>query len=647
SRASYQSFIPQQQQQQYQHQVIQQQPQYRPAPVQSLKSSNLVPPPQAQVPLQPQQPLQSQAQQAPENDFFLDLSEYGQRIRVCVRKRPLNKKELTKNEKDILENSGKKELLVHEPKVKLDMSKYTEKHKFVFDEVFDENSNNYQIYLHTAYPLVDSIFHKGKATCFAYGQTGSGKTFTMMGCNGDGIYALAARDIFHRLNTYFQDQLEVYVSFFEIYGGKLFDLLHDRKQLACRENEKKNVIISGLGERRVSNAQELMGSVDEGNKSRSTGSTGVNADSSRSHAVLQISLKNIKTTKLHGKFSFIDLAGSERGGDTYDNDKQTRKEGADINKSLLALKECIRALDQSSKHTPFRQSTLTQVLKDSFIGNSRTVMIANVSPNHSSSEHTLNTLRYAYHVKELGSSEAKTKIVHSYNIPAPLPPPDHLAVKPVVSSTPDINNNTTTAVVANNNNNNSNSNSSFKSNNTVVANEPQYYDNNNINNNSSSMVNNSANSMPSQLQRPKSMALSQAPQQVSQPPAVVPQQQQQQQQQQASPKFDYVNHHRAHLDQLADILKKEMVAIAHFENRNMTIDTYLATIDQLLDNKQMLINNMRSVIQHQQIQQQQQLPPQPPAATTAPAAPATNGPAPSGLRERARSLIQPPKTFTR
>eukprot|EP01133_Synstelium_polycarpum_P000160 gene160-187_t len=371
-----------------------------------------------------------------DSGFNIDMTEYGQRIRVCVRKRPLNKKELAKNEKDILEVTTKKDVLVHEPKIKLDMSKYTEKHKFVFDEVFDEESNNYQIYLHTAYPLVDSIFHKGKATCFAYGQTGSGKTFTMIG-NGDGLYALAARDIFHRLETYYKDQLQVHVSFFEIYGGKLFDLLHERNKLQCRENESQNVVVVGLGERHVNSAEELMMSIEEGNRCRSTGSTGVNSDSSRSHAILQISLKTIKTNKLHGKFSFIDLAGSERGSDTYDNDKQTRKEGADINKSLLALKECIRALDQSSKHTPFRQSTLTQVLKDSFIGNSRTVMIANVSPNHTSSEHTLNTLRYAYRVKELGANEgAKKKVVASYNIPAPLPPPDHLKVNS--ASTPEV-----------------------------------------------------------------------------------------------------------------------------------------------------------------------------------------------------------------
>jgi hypothetical protein len=124
-----------------------------------------------------------------------------------------------------------------------------------------------------------------------------------------------------------------------------------------------------------------------------------NADSSRSHAILQISLKDGK--KLFGKISFIDLAGNERGADHMDMGKQTRIDGAEINKSLLSLKECIRALDQGKGHTPFRGSKLTMVLKDSFIGFCRTVMIGNVSPSSASSENTLNTLRYADRVKEL------------------------------------------------------------------------------------------------------------------------------------------------------------------------------------------------------------------------------------------------------
>ena len=141
--------------------------------------------------------------------------------------------------------------------------------------------------------------------------------------------------------------------------------------------------------------------IGSGLQARTSGVTGANDESSRSHAILQLQLKRTADQKPLGKMSFIDLAGSERGADTIDQNKQTRLDGAEINKSLLALKECIRALDLEKKHLPFRGSKLTQVLKDSFTGNSKTTMIANVSPANSCCEHTLNTLRYADRVKEL------------------------------------------------------------------------------------------------------------------------------------------------------------------------------------------------------------------------------------------------------
>ena len=157
----------------------------------------------------------------------------------------------------------------------------------------------------------------------------------------------------------------------------------------------------GLSEIQVSNVQEIMEAIGAGLQSRTSGVTGANADSSRSHAILQLQLRETKTQRDFGKMSFIDLAGSERGADTIDQNKQTRLDGAEINKSLLALKECIRALDLEKKHLPFRGSKLTQVLKDSFTGNSKTTMIANVSPAMSCCDQTLNTLGYADRVKEL------------------------------------------------------------------------------------------------------------------------------------------------------------------------------------------------------------------------------------------------------
>eukprot|EP00759_Apiculatamorpha_spiralis_P004414 PhF_6_TR12608/c0_g2_i1/m.19905/K10393/KIF2_24, MCAK; kinesin family member 2/24 len=148
-----------------------------------------------------------------------------------------------------------------------------------------------------------------------------------------------------------------------------------------------------------------MSIIDYGNNMRAAGATGMNADSSRSHALLHINVKQ-GGDKVFGRMTFIDLAGSERGADTLDSDRQTRMEGSEINKSLLALKECIRSLDQGHRHVPFRGSKLTAVLRDSFVGNSRTVMIGNVSPASCSCEHTLNTLRYADRVKELRKSGA-------------------------------------------------------------------------------------------------------------------------------------------------------------------------------------------------------------------------------------------------
>ena len=119
-------------------------------------------------------------------------------------------------------------------------------------------------------------------------------------------------------------------------------------------------------------------------------------------------MRDKKKKKLHGKFSLIDLAGNERGADTASASRRVRMEGAEINKSLLALKECIRALSMKSKHTPYRASKLTQVLRDSFIGaNARTCMIAMVSPGLSSCENSLNTLRYADRVKELKKGKPK------------------------------------------------------------------------------------------------------------------------------------------------------------------------------------------------------------------------------------------------
>jgi hypothetical protein len=183
----------------------------------------------------------------------------------------------------------------------------------------------------------------------------------MMGRQGEhGLYLLAARELLERLE---RDTILV-VSFYEIYAGKLFDLLNDRG---------------------------------------SSGSTHVNDRSSRSHAVLVFYIRPRREQRVFARISFVDLAGSERAQDTLDLDKKTRAEGAEINRSLLALKECVRAMHERKKHVPFRGSKLTQVLRDSFSGSCVTVMIANVSPCLVHTDDTVNTLKYTDRIKTMPS----------------------------------------------------------------------------------------------------------------------------------------------------------------------------------------------------------------------------------------------------
>lgn len=334
-------------------------------------------------------------------------------IMVCVRKRPLNRRELAMYEPDVISVPNRELLVVHEPRKQVNLTKFLEHHNFRFDYTFDEHCTNAQVYERTARPLVRHIFEGGMATCFAYGQTGSGKTHTMGGvftgkqqnCR-DGIYAMAAGDVFAclQLPNYACLGLSVSCSFFELYGSRVYDLLMPGKpQLRVLEDGQQKVQVVGLTEQAVANTNDVLKLLELGNSVRTSGHTSANSKSSRSHAVFQIVLRIGEKKRLRGKFSLIDLAGNERGADNCCADRQTRLEGAEINKSLLALKECIRALGRQSPHLPFRGSKLTQVLRDSFIGGMkvRTCMIAMISPGLRSVEHTLNTLRYADRVKEL------------------------------------------------------------------------------------------------------------------------------------------------------------------------------------------------------------------------------------------------------
>ena len=317
--------------------------------------------------------------------------------------------------------------------------------------------------------MIKSVFqNQTKISCFAYGQTGSGKTYTMIGNpeskenSSEGLYLLSAKEVFSYLKKSEYSKYEIYVSFYEIYCNKLFDLLNNKNTLEIREDGKGTIHIVGLVQKQITNMKNLIDIIDFGLKSRTTGVTGANDDSSRSHAILNIELQD-EDENSKGKITFVDLAGSERAVDTIDTNKQTKIDGAEINKSLLALKECIRALDQGKLHKPFRGSKLTLVLRDSFIGNCLTLMIANISPCLSCSENTLNTLRYADRVKELrkGNNE-KNRSDNKEDLLAEalmMPRQHNKTVKY----------NVTLKKNNNGNNNNINGKISFKSNNGEVA----------------------------------------------------------------------------------------------------------------------------------------------------------------------------------
>ena len=331
------------------------------------------------------------------------------KIFVCVRKRPIFQKELMDGEIDCVSAINPK-VYIYDCKIKIDgYTKYIDVNEFNFDNSFNENDDTMLLYKCTIQPSLNILLNGGVVTCFAYGQTGSGKTYTMLGIQNiaiDNIFKIF-NDMGQKMNAKFT----FYISFYELYLGLLYDLLNNRNKLMALEDKNQRVQIYGLTEKSVESPDELKSIIDFANNVRTTHNTVTNETSSRSHAVCNfiIKIQNNGFEKEYAKLSLVDLAGSERATETQSNDKNRLAEGAEINKSLLALKECIRALDNrkikgnNEHHVPFRNSKLTLVLRDSFLGKAdlcKIIMISCISPSNHSSNHTINTLRYSMRLKE-------------------------------------------------------------------------------------------------------------------------------------------------------------------------------------------------------------------------------------------------------
>ncbi|GFT98503.1 kinesin-like protein KIF17 [Nephila pilipes] len=283
---------------------------------------------------------------------------------------------------------------------------------FTFDGAYFIDSTTEQIYNEIVYPIVESVTEGYNGTVFAYGQTGCGKSFTMQGithpASQKGIIPRAFEHIFEAISTTENTKFLVHASYLEIYNEEIRDLLgkETKKKLELKEHPDKGVYVAGLSLHPVHNTRECEEVMETGWKNRSVGATLMNADSSRSHSIFTIHLEMLEMENCgehikQGKLNLVDLAGSERQAKTGATGDRL-KEATKINLSLSALGNVISALvDGKSKHIPYRDSKLTRLLQDSLGGNTKTLMVACLSPADNNYDETLSTLRYANRAKNI------------------------------------------------------------------------------------------------------------------------------------------------------------------------------------------------------------------------------------------------------
>ncbi|XP_016958149.1 kinesin-like protein KIF13A isoform X9 [Drosophila biarmipes] len=348
------------------------------------------------------------------------------KIKVAVRVRPFNRREIELGTKCIVEMEKQQTILQNPPP--LEKIERKQPKTFAFDHCFyslNPEDNNFAsqetVFDAVGRGILDNAFQGYNACIFAYGQTGSGKSYTMMGSQeSKGIIPRLCDLLFSAIANKSTPELmyKVEVSYMEIYNEKVHDLLDpkpNKQSLKVREHNVMGPYVDGLSQLAVTSYQDIDNLMTEGNKSRTVAATNMNAESSRSHAVFSVVLTQILTDQATGvsgekvsRMSLVDLAGSERAVKTGAVGDRL-KEGSNINKSLTTLGLVISKLaDQSNgkksgndKFVPYRDSVLTWLLKDNLGGNSRTVMVATISPSADNYEETLSTLRYADRAKRI------------------------------------------------------------------------------------------------------------------------------------------------------------------------------------------------------------------------------------------------------
>ncbi|KAM8930639.1 kinesin-like protein KIF14 [Pelodytes ibericus] len=345
------------------------------------------------------------------------LNEENCAVTVAVRVRPFSNREINENATQVVFMNGQ-ETSVQHPDSKQNHSFHYDFSFWSFDKTNTSYADQETVYKKLAAPLLEWAL-LGYNTClFAYGQTGSGKSYTMMGFDEEsGIIPRFCADLFSRIDTQLKQKISFHleISYFEVYNEKIHDLLvfkadngQKKQPLRVREHPLLGPYVEELSTNVVSSFQDVQSWLELGNKQRATAATGMNDKSSRSHSVFTLIMTQTKTEYVGGeehdhritsRINLVDLAGSERCAVAQTSGERL-KEGVSINKSLLTLGKVISALSESSQmrkkvFIPYRESVLTWLLKDSLGGNSKTTMIATVSPAVSHFEETLSTLRYA------------------------------------------------------------------------------------------------------------------------------------------------------------------------------------------------------------------------------------------------------------
>ncbi|XP_042581760.1 kinesin-like protein KIF1A isoform X5 [Cyprinus carpio] len=353
----------------------------------------------------------------------------GASVKVAVRVRPFNSREMSKESKCIIQMSGNTTTIIN-PKAPKETKSFNFDYSY-WSHTTPEDINyasQQQVFRDIGEEMLLHAFEGYNVCIFAYGQTGAGKSYTMMGKqekDQQGIIPLLCEDLFTKINDNNTDNnmsYSVEVSYMEIYCERVRDLLNPKNKgnLRVREHPLLGPYVEDLSKLAVTSYNDIQDLMDSGNKARTVAATNMNETSSRSHAVFNI----IFTQKRHdsdtdntsekvSKISLVDLAGSERADST--GAKGTRlKEGANINKSLTTLGKVISALAEvdsgSNKNKkkkkvesfiPYRDSVLTWLLRENLGGNSRTAMVAALSPADINYDETLSTLRYADRAKQI------------------------------------------------------------------------------------------------------------------------------------------------------------------------------------------------------------------------------------------------------